>query len=118
MKKLLSTMAVFAFLLGGLSLTTAAKSKTWTGWISDSNCGAKGANASHKGCAIECVKEKGASWVFVDGTTNNVISISNQSAINENDLGHEVTVSGTLAKDGSLHVTKVAEAKAMSKEKM
>jgi hypothetical protein len=114
MKKVLSTLALAAMLVATLSLAVHAKSDktmSWTGWISDSACAAKGTSASHKDCAAKCVKEKGASWVFVDAKTKDVLNIHNQDAVNaDNDLGQEVKVTGHLMDDGSLHVEKIAPA--------
>jgi hypothetical protein len=111
MKKVMSTFALAAMLVAILSLAVHAKTMSWTGWISDSACAAKGMSASHKDCAVKCVKEKGASWVFVNSKTKAVLSIHNQDAVNaDNDLGQEVTVTGNLMKDGSLHVDKIAAA--------
>ncbi len=116
MRKALGMMAMFVFMTGAVAMTASAKSKTWTGWISDSACGVKGANADHKACAMKCVKEKGASWVFVDAKTKKVVPIANQSAVNaDNDLGHEVKVMGTMGKDGSVTVEKVMAADSMMK---
>jgi hypothetical protein len=44
------TLGVFGLLvvLTLLSSATHAQDTTWTGWISDSHCGAKGMNARHK----------------------------------------------------------------------
>jgi hypothetical protein len=114
-RKLVSAVTIAAFLLVGLSLVAAqkkndAKEGTWTGWISDSNCAAKGMDAKHKDCAIKCVKEKGAKWVFVTTADKKVHEIKNQDGVSENDLGHEAKVSGHLYKDGSVHVMKVAPA--------
>jgi hypothetical protein len=33
-----------------------------TGWVTDTQCGAKGAVEGHAECAAKCVKEKGAKW--------------------------------------------------------
>jgi len=114
MKKVLSTFALFAILLATLGLAVQAKegkTMTWTGWISDSNCAAKGASADHKACAIKCVKEKGASWVFVNAKSKAVLNIHNQDAVNsDTDLGQEVKVTGHLMDDGSLHVDKIEAA--------
>jgi hypothetical protein len=116
MRKALSTLALVAMLLATLGLATQAEEKTstWTGWISDSSCAAKGTNATHKDCAMKCVKEKGASWVFVNSKTKKVLNIHNQDAVNpDTNLGDEVKVTGHLMDDGSLHVDNIAPAKAM-----
>ncbi len=117
MRKVLNTFALLAVLLATLSLAASAndtKGKNWTGWISDSACAAKGTNADHKACAAKCVKEKGASWVFVNAKTKAVLNIHNQDAVNpDTDLGQEVKVTGHLMGDGTLHVEKIAPAKSM-----
>ena len=113
MRKAVSTFAVLAALVALLSLNSIAESKTmtWTGWISDSSCGVKGANAAHKACGETCVKTKGASWVFVN-SEKKVIAIHNQDAVDaDKDLGQEVKVTGHLMDDGSIHVDKIMAAK-------
>lgn len=111
MKRAFTTMGLFATLLATLSLATpvlaqatkTAKTTTMTGWISDSKCGAKGASADHKDCAMKCVKS-GAKYVFVDSATKKVDRISNQSAVTEANLGQEVSVTGYKTKTGMLHI--------------
>ena len=103
---------LLAALVATLSLgsTALAKAMTYTGWISDSMCGAKGANAGHKACAEKCVKEKGSKWVFVDTKTKKVMPIENQDAVSEANLGQEVKVTGTKTSTGDLHVDSIATA--------
>ena len=116
MKKALNLGAVLAMLLATLSFGAAihaqdmAKTMTWTGWISDSACGAKGANADAKACTAKCVKEKGASYVFVNSKTKKVLPIHNQDAVTEANLGQEVKVTGHVMDDGKLHVDSIANA--------
>lgn len=116
MKKLTNFLGIAAVLLfvAGMVSSASAKSETWTGWISDSACGAKSANAGAKDCTIKCVKQHGASYVFVDSKTQKVIAIHNQDAVNPDQaLGHEVTVTGDIQKDGSIHVEKIEAAGGM-----
>lgn len=116
MKRAVSLFGLFAMLLATLSLAAPtrasgkqmAKATTYTGWISDSKCGAKGATADHKACADKCIK-MGAKYVFVDSQTKAVSKISNQAAVKSADLGHEVTVEGYKTKSGLLHVESVKE---------
>jgi len=112
--RIASLLAMFACVVA-LSVpvvTRAAQSSiAKTGWISDSMCGAMGAKASHKDCAIKCVKDKGAKWVFVDAKSKRVYEIKNQDAINaEKDLGKEVKVTGVMAGKNMLDVRNVAPA--------
>jgi len=113
MKKALSMFGLLAVLLATIGLSSRAddKSMSWTGWISDSHCGAKGTNAAHKACASTCVTKNNASWVFVNGSDNKVIAIKNQDAVHaDKDLGQQVTVTGTMNADGSLQVASIAAA--------
>ena len=111
MRKVVPVLAILALVISIASLTYAdEKTMTWTGWISDSKCAAKGAAASHKDCAVKCVKEKGASYVFVDTKTKAVVNIHNQDAVKDDDLGKEVKVSGHKMGDGSIHIDSVMAA--------
>ncbi|MGH9774111.1 MAG: hypothetical protein ACRD50_04090 [Candidatus Acidiferrales bacterium] len=112
MKNKLSVVALALTLLASLGLSVRAqqtKSSSWTGWISDSICGVRGANAAHRTCAIECIRDRGAAWVFVNTSDKKILAIENQDGVKqEKDLGHEVTVSGHLTADGQLHVDAIA----------
>jgi hypothetical protein len=114
MKRAISMCGLLAVMLATISLATFAENKTmtWTGWISDSHCGAKGMSADHKACAETCVKTKGASWVFVNAKTKKVLSIKNQDAVNaDEDLGAAVKVTGHVTEDGSIQVDSIAKEK-------
>jgi len=115
MKRAVSMFGVLAVLFAIVSLSAPAADTSWTGWISDSHCGAKGMSASHKACAETCVKTNGAKWVFVDSKDSKVYPITNQDSVNaDSDLGHEVTVKGMMNNDGSLKVDSIKEAKKSS----
>jgi hypothetical protein len=76
-----------------LSLFTAsAMADEWTGWISDAKCGAKGASADHKDCALKCVKG-GAKPVFV--ADEKVYQIDDASKV-EGHVGYKVTITGSM----------------------
>jgi hypothetical protein len=116
MKKVLSVFGLLAVLFATIGLSTAArdmKTMTWTGWISNSSCGAKDANADGKACTIKCVKDKGASYVFVDTKSKKVVPIHNQDAVTEANVGQEVKVTGHKMDDGSVHIDSIANAAAM-----
>lgn len=88
----------------GLALTLCAAALTlgadgsWTGYISDSLCGAKGANEKHADCATKCVKEKGAKYVFVNDADQRVYNIDAQDKVAAH-AGHHVTVKGSVDGD-------------------
>ena len=111
MKRVLSTLSMAAVTLVALGFLAVGqlRADTWTGWISDSGCGAKGASASHKACALKCVKG-GAKYVLVDSATKAVTPIHNQDAVSAANLGMEVTVSGSLTDDKQIHVDSIAPA--------
>ena len=71
---------------------------SWTGYISDSACGAKGSNESHAACATKCVKEKGAKYVFVNDGDHKVYNIDAQDKV-AGHAGHHVTVKGSVDGD-------------------
>jgi hypothetical protein len=100
---LLSLAFVFAF---ALSLT-AADSK-WSGWISDAKCGAGGAKAEHRECALKCA-EGGQKLVLVT-SDQKVHALDNQELAKEH-AGHQVTVHGSADANGDITVTKIEMAK-------
>lgn len=115
MRRSISIFGLLAALFAVISLTSYAADTSMTGWISDSHCGAKGMSADHKACAETCVKTKGASWVFVSATDKKVYPITNQDSVNADaDLGHQVTVKGSTADDGSLKVDSIKALKKSS----
>jgi hypothetical protein len=112
MKKLYSVAALAALLLALFSMPAFSRTKTmtWMGWISDSACGAKGAAASHKDCALACVHQKGAKFVFVNSEDKSVYAIANQDEVKDSDVGQEVKLTGKLLKGKSIEVTNIAPA--------
>jgi len=89
--------AGLALTLGAAFLTFGADG-SWTGYISDSACGAKGANEKHAACAAKCVNEKGAKYVFVNDADHKVYSIDDQKTVAAH-AGHHVVVKGTISGD-------------------
>jgi Protein of unknown function (DUF5818) len=86
---------VIALVLVLSVFTLTAMAGEWTGYISDSKCGAKGDNVGHADCAVTCVKG-GASPVFV--TDGKVYKIDDASKVQEH-IGHKVTITGELKGD-------------------
>ena len=99
----------------GLGLTLCAAVLTlgadgsWTGYISDSHCGAKGTNDKHADCATKCVKEKGAKYVFVNDADHKVYAVDAQDKVSAH-AGHHVTVTGAIEGD-NLKVSDIEMAK-------
>ena len=86
MKKLALTFALFA---------AAAFASEWTGYVSETKCGAKhnDASAGSIGCVKACIKG-GAKPVLVDD--GKVVAISNPDKVPEALYGLKVTVTGDL----------------------
>ena len=99
-------IALMAAVLMVFAVWSAASPPTsWDGWISDSKCAAKGANAAHAQCAKKCV-EGGEKPVLVTDKDQKVVPIDNPAAV----AGHEgqhVKVSGTISAGGAVHVDNV-----------
>ena len=90
MKKLSFTAALFAM---------GAFAESWTGTITDANCGAKHADASEKSqaCSKRCV-ERGAAAVFVVGDKVIKFADASKDKISPH-VGHKVVITGDLKDD-------------------
>jgi len=109
MKRLISLGSVLALavaLTGATFAGEAAAPTAMTGWIVDSFCGAKNANADGQGCAKDCYKKGAKLELVADGKT---YQISDQKAAAEH-LGHEVVITGTVDND-TIKVAKIEAAK-------
>jgi hypothetical protein len=100
---LLGILAIIA-----LPLATSAGTKgTWTGWITDDSCGAKGAKAEHADCARRCL-ENGGKLVFYNTADEKIYSLDNQEAA-KGHIGHQVKVTGE-AEGNDIKVEKIEKA--------
>ena len=110
MKRTVSLVSVLALVLAlaapVLAGEAAPTTTTLQGWITDSYCGAKNANAEGAACAKDCYKN-GAKLELVAG--GKTYKISDQKAALEH-VGHEVVVTGTLDHD-TIKVSKIEAAK-------
>jgi hypothetical protein len=107
MKKLLAIcmlLSVMFLLVAVVVADDMAKSETVKGWVSDSKCGAKGANAGAAACTKKCI-EGGASAVVVTDGDNKVLAVDNADALKGHE-GHHVAVTGHVKGD-SIHVESV-----------
>lgn len=104
MKKALIVLALAALLVPAL-----ASADSWTGWITDEHCGAKGAKAEHADCAKKCM-DQGGKLVFFNSADQKLYSLDNQKLAEEH-LGHEVVVTG-MADGTSIKVESIAMPKA------
>jgi hypothetical protein len=105
MKKVLMISAAVSVLFFMVAMASAGdKSATINGYVSDSMCGAKGANTSHAACMTKCLG-KGAKAVIVTDTDQKVVTIDNPDAVKGHE-GHHVAATGEMTGD-SIHIDSV-----------
>jgi len=104
MRKFLWLLFAGALLVSVVSVSFAGDAQTVNGWISDSKCGAKGANAKAEECTKKCIAE-GASPVVVTDKDQKVLTVDNPDAVKDH-LGHHVAVTGHIDGD-KMHVDSV-----------
>jgi len=106
MKKLLMVCLAVFFVcaIAAWAFDDMGKSTTVKGWVSDSKCGAKGANAGAEACTKKCLAAGEKIVVVTDGDSK-VLAVDNQDALKGHE-GHHVAVTGTVSKD-SIHVNSV-----------
>jgi len=112
MMKRLMFSAVALFLAAGMSLaggkSKAAKEKAYTGWITDTHCGAKGASADHAACLKKCIDSGTAKYALYTSSDKKLYVLDPQEKAAENAAQH-VKVMGTVEGD-TLHVTSITMA--------
>ena len=101
MRKFLLLLLAGALLALVASVSFASDAQTVNGWVSDSKCGVKGANAGHAGCMKKCIAA-GASAVVVTDQDQRVLTVDNPDAIKGHE-GHHVAVTGHIDGD-NIHV--------------
>jgi len=105
MKKVVISFAAVSVMFFMIAIASAAdKTTTVNGYVSDSNCGAKGANASHAACMTKCLG-KGAKAVIVTDSDQKVVTVDNPDVLKGHE-GHHVAVTGEMTGD-SIHVENV-----------
>jgi putative cell wall-binding protein len=104
MRRFLSLLLTGALILMVASVSFASDAQTVNGWISDSKCGAKGANAGAEACTKKCIAA-GASPVVVTDKDQKVLMVDNPDALKDH-YGHHVAVTGHIDGD-KIHVDSV-----------
>jgi hypothetical protein len=107
MRKLLlifMALCVVFFMVAIASVGSDKAGDTVNGWVTDSNCGVKGAAAGKEECAKKCL-EKGAKMVVVTDKDQKVLTVDNPDALKEH-IGHHVAITGQATAD-SIHVESV-----------
>jgi len=101
MKKLLLICFALCLVLSLVVFASAADKSTVNGWVSDSECAAKGAKEGHDACDKKCMG-KGAKMVVVTDEDKKVLTVDNPDALKGHE-GHHVAVTGEVSGD-SIHV--------------
>ena len=101
MRNLLLVCLAVCVLFMFVGVTFAADATTVNGYVSDSKCGAKGANAGAADCTKKCIKE-GAKMVVVTDEDQKVLTVDNPKKLTGHE-GHHVAVTGKVSGD-SIHV--------------
>ena len=104
MRKILLLLLAGAFVVSVASVSFAGDAQTVNGWVADSKCGVKGANAGAEACTKKCIAA-GASPVVVTDTDQKVLTVENPDALKEH-YGHHVAVTGHIDGD-KIHVESV-----------
>jgi hypothetical protein len=104
MRKFFAPSLALALALGtaSLALGAGAPEGTWSGFVTETHCGAAGAKAEHADCAVKCVKEKGAKWALYNPADKGVLVLTGDEATMAKMAGmagKKVTVKGTMDKD-------------------
>jgi len=102
MKKVFSICLALSLMLFAVAPAFAAD--TVNGYVSDSMCGAKGANANHADCMKKCLS-KGAKAVIVTDGDQKVLTVDNPDVLKGHE-GHHVAATGIVNGD-SIHIDSV-----------
>jgi hypothetical protein len=104
MRKLVLLLLAGALVVSVASVSFASDAQTVNGWIADSKCGVKGANAGGEECTKKCIAA-GAKPVVVTDTDQKVLNVDNPDALKDH-YGHHVAVTGHIDGD-KIHVDSV-----------
>ena len=107
MKKVLAALLVMSFAMFAVAAGASDKTTNINGWVSDTMCGAKHAQAGGEACAKKCI-ERGAKIAFVSDSDKSVWAVDNPDALAGHE-GHHVTIAAHVDKDKkSVHVESVS----------
>lgn len=97
MFKRTSILLVAVLLVAGATLAGAmGDEETWTGWVTDTNCGMKDDQAGHAACAQRCAG-RGAELVLVS-SEGKLLKLNPRDKVVEL-AGEYVEVKGTMEED-------------------
>lgn len=108
-KKLLAV--ALCVLFGGAALAGEAVKGEWTGYVTDTHCGERGANKDHTAACVEkCMKTgKAQLWIESEKKAHDLTSFDKVKPL----VGSRITVKGTMDKEtGAITVESAAKAQA------
>ena len=97
---------MFAVVCSTSVLVAENDSAEVTGWISDRNCGAKGASTSHKECLRQCLRS-GDKLVVVTDTDQKLLLVENPDAVKGYEAQHVEVVGRVDSARGIIHVEQI-----------
>jgi hypothetical protein len=103
-RKLFLLLLASALILLVASVSFASDTQTVNGWVSDSRCGVKGANAGAEACTKKCIGA-GSVPVVVTDAGQKVLTVDNPDVLKDH-YGHHVAVTGHIDGD-KIHVDSV-----------
>jgi hypothetical protein len=110
MRMLLSFVAAAAVLAAPLAMTADAAKGEWTGYVTDTHCGANGATRDHTAACVEkCMRGGSKAELYVESEKKSypLNDFSKVKAL----VGQKVTVKGTQdAASGTITVESAAKA--------
>jgi len=101
MRKFLCTIFALTLLFVVATPSFAGNASTVNGWVSDSKCGVKGANAGAAECTKKCIAA-GAKMVVVTDGDQKILTVENPDALKGHE-GHHIAVTGHVDGD-KIHV--------------
>ena len=107
-RQLLGAMALSVLMAGGAVAAEAVKGE-WTGYITDTHCGARGANKDHTAACVEkCMKTgKVQLWIESEKKGHDLSDYDKVKPL----VGSRVTVKGTMdSATGAITVESAAKA--------
>ena len=106
-------LSVFLLSVAGFAATGYGdEGGSWTGWITDTQCGANGAKEGHGDCAKRCAS-RGEKLALVDDEGHLYVLDPQEKA--EGSAGQYVKVTGTLT-DGTIQIEAIEAAEKEEKE--
>ena len=112
-RTLLITLTVLLLSIAGFAAAgNGDDGDSWTGWITDTQCGANGAKEGHGDCAKRCAG-RGEKLALIDSEGHLFVLEPQEKAAES--AGEYVKVTGTLA-DGTIQIEAIEAAEEQKKE--